>query len=128
MLKDLSGIVPSHTPPPPVGRFEPRSTEVERNAVAQPASIPTGNTDIASTVADANMTLDSVAEKAATKMFPGREIKVESFKDEPSGRFVYRVADKNSGQVIHESPPEELLRFFASAREGNPGPIVHLEA
>ncbi|MEZ5845593.1 MAG: hypothetical protein R3C70_02470 [Geminicoccaceae bacterium] len=29
---------------------------------------------------------------------------MESYRDEKSGRFVYRVADKQSGHVIHQSP------------------------
>jgi uncharacterized FlaG/YvyC family protein len=60
-------------------------------------------------------------------MFGGRDVSVESFYDEGSGRAVYRVADRVTGEVLVETPPEELLRFFASARERQSTPLVALE-
>ena len=76
---------------------------------------------------DAAQALNRAVEEAASTMFPGRDIQVKSHKDESSGRFVFRVADKQSGRVIHESPPEALLRFFASGRDPEGGPIVHVD-
>ena len=68
------------------------------------------------------------ASRAAEALFGGRDVSVESFYDEGSGRAVYRVADRVTGEILVETPPEELLRFFASARERPGSPLVALEA
>ena len=49
-------------------------------------------------------------------MFPEREVEVTSFHDRASGRIVCTVADRRSGEVLMQSPPDALLRFFASTR------------
>ena len=67
------------------------------------------------------------ASRAAEAMFGGRDVSVESFYDEGSGRAVYRVADRVTGEVLVETPPEKLLRFFASARERQSTPLLALE-
>ncbi|MEZ5823443.1 MAG: flagellar protein FlaG [Geminicoccaceae bacterium] len=129
MLKELSGTMPlQQTPSPQSARPEPRSNDIRPDPVSGVLADRSGAEENAATIVEQSRTLDQAAEKAARKMFPGREIQVESYRDEQSGRFVYRVADKQSGRVIHQSPPDELLRFFASAREGEAGPLVHLEA
>lgn len=68
------------------------------------------------------------ASRAAEVLFGGREVEVDSFYDEGSGRAVFRVADRRTGEVLVETPPEELLRFFASSREPAGSPLVVLEA
>jgi hypothetical protein len=68
------------------------------------------------------------ASRAAEALFRGRDVSVESFYDEGSGRAVYRVADRVTGEILVETPPEEMLRFFASARERPGSPLVALEA
>jgi hypothetical protein len=60
--------------------------------------------------------LTRAAEDAARELFTGRAVDISSFLDEKSGRYVCRVADRETGTVIAQTPPEELLRFFASAR------------
>jgi FlaG protein len=59
---------------------------------------------------------------------PDRDVSVDSRYDRATGRAVVRVADRRTGEVLFESPPEELLRFFASARERPGAPLVVLEA
>ena len=49
-------------------------------------------------------------------MFAEREVEVTSFHDRASGRIVCTVADRRSGEVLMQTPPEALLRFFASTR------------
>ena len=88
---------------------------------------PNGGLEQPNDGSDAAQALNKAVEEAASTMFPGRDIQVQSHKDESSGRFVFRVADKQSGRVIHESPPEALLRFFASGRDPEGGPIVHVD-
>lgn len=64
---------------------------------------------------------------AASTLFRDREVEVQGFRDAASGRFVYRVADRRSGEVLVQLPPEALLRFFASARDALE-PLVRIEA
>lgn len=69
-----------------------------------------------------------LAASAAAERFPGREVAVDSYYDTTVDRPVFRVADRRTGEVLLESPPEELLRFFAAAREPPGAPLVVLEA
>ena len=59
---------------------------------------------------------------------PDRDVSVDNRYDQATGRAVVRVADRRTGEVLFESPPEELLRFFASTREPPGAPLVTLEA
>jgi hypothetical protein len=69
-----------------------------------------------------------LASTAAADRFPGREVAVDSYYDEAAGRAVYRVADRRTGEVLVEAPPEELLRFFAAMRTPPGAPLVVLQA
>jgi hypothetical protein len=65
------------------------------------------------------------AAEAVAKALAGSDhLDVASFHDEDTGRFVTRVADKWSGRVLLQTPPEDLLRFLASTPEGGPPPTV----
>ncbi len=65
---------------------------------------------------------------AASTMFAGREVEVTSFHDQGSGRIVCKVADRSSGEVLMQSPPEALLRFFANTRDALAKPLLAVEA
>jgi uncharacterized FlaG/YvyC family protein len=53
---------------------------------------------------------------------------VTSFVDTESGRSVYRVADRTTGEVLMQSPAEELLRFYASSRVALERPLLAIDA
>ena len=72
--------------------------------------------------------LDRVSRAAARAIFADRDIEITSYRDEGTGRTVYRVADRTSGEVLHQSPPDALLRFFASARAALDQPLMAVEA
>mgnify|MGYP002076906426 CR=1 FL=1 len=76
----------------------------------------------------ADTSLERVVQQAARDLFPGREVAVESFYDKASGRFVHRIADGESGEVLAQTPSDSLLRFFASGRQPLGGPLLRLEA
>ena len=57
------------------------------------------------------------AVRVAPDLYPRRDIEVTTRIDEPTGRTVVRIADRASGQVLTQTPPEDLLRFYAAARE-----------
>lgn len=65
------------------------------------------------------------AAKAVAKAVAGsNNLEVSSFHDEATGRLVVRVADRWSGRVLIQIPPEDLLRFFASAPEIRQPPTI----
>jgi hypothetical protein len=72
--------------------------------------------------------LERLVEQAARELFPGREVAVQSFFDKESGRFVHRIADGESGELLMQTPPDELLRFFASGREPYGQPLLDIDA
>jgi hypothetical protein len=74
------------------------------------------------------LALDRAAKAAARAVFEQREVEVTSFHDEGTGRVVYRVADLKSGEVLLQTPPDALLRFFASTREALAEPLVAMIA
>lgn len=55
--------------------------------------------------------------RVAPNLYPHRDVEVTTRIDEPTGRTVVRIADRASGQVLTQTPPEDLLRFYAAARE-----------
>ena len=58
------------------------------------------------------------AAEAVAKAFAGsKDIQVDSFHDEGTGRYVTRITDRWSGRVLVQTPPDELLRFIASGQE-----------
>lgn len=80
------------------------------------------------TAVEPSQLLDRASRAAARAMFQDREVEITSFLDEDTGRTVYRVADRSSGEVLHQSPPDALLRFFATTRAALNGPLVAVEA
>lgn len=66
-------------------------------------------------------------EAAAQALHAEKTVEVSSFFDETTGRQIYRVADPVSGQVLSQSPPEELLRLYAAIREDT-APLVEVQA
>ncbi|MGD9508694.1 MAG: hypothetical protein AB7I59_04255 [Geminicoccaceae bacterium] len=77
--------------------------------------------------AEPSQALDRASRWAARALFQDRDVEVTSFQDKDSGRIVYRIADRASGQVLHQSPPDALLRFFASTRQSLERPLMAVE-
>ena len=71
---------------------------------------------------------EQATQMAASAMFAGREVEVTSFHDQGSGRIVCKVADRSSGEVLMQSPPDALLRFFANTRDALAEPLLAVEA
>lgn len=112
--------------PPAVPREQTRPAAGSPSGASAPAGLPAAGSSAGGPDA-----VGQAASRAAEELFHGRDVSVESFYDEGTGRAVYRVADRVTGEVLVETPPEELLRFFASAREhqAGGGPVlVALEA
>ncbi len=64
--------------------------------------------------------------EAARLRHPDREVRVLMVPDQTTDRVVVRVEDRQSGELVAQYPPEDLLRFYAAARAGDRGPIIDL--
>lgn len=107
----------------PTGGADVRPTVQQAAGVGASQPVPDAHSAVAPTEA-----LDRASRAAARAMFPGRDVEVTSFRDEGSNRLVYRVADRETGRVLVQSPPDALLRFYASARAAMAEPLVAVEA
>lgn len=105
------------------------ATEQQRHqgAEAPPVPIPAAPAAAQAGAAATVPPVERAIQLAASALFRDREVEVQGFRDAGSGRFVFRVADRRSGEVLMQEPPEALLRFFASARDAL-GPLVRIEA
>jgi hypothetical protein len=125
MLSELNQIVapgPARTPAASVADTTLKAvagTGVTATAAAQP---------LTHAAVEPGQALDRASRAALRAMFTDREVEISSFRDEGAGRVVYRVADRASGEVLLQSPPDALLRFFASARAALSEPLVSVEA
>jgi uncharacterized FlaG/YvyC family protein len=120
MLNQLPPIVPSSgasaSVRPDLRPIESESRRLLQPAVGKPEGEPAG------------ARLERIVEQAARDLFPGREVAVQSFYDKESGRYVHRIADGESGELLLQTPPDELLRFFASGREPFGQPLLEIDA
>jgi len=64
---------------------------------------------------DAQSVLNELLEEVMGDGFIDRELRISL--DEDSERFVYETVDLESGEVLHQFPPEDLLRVISSIRE-----------
>src|SRR5262249_5891472 len=104
MLNDLHPISTSLPPrSAPAGDSETRPIAQGTGVDAAP---PASNIRPLGSVVDPAEALDHASRVAARAMFPGRDIEVTSFRDEGSNRIVYRVADRETGRVLVQSPPD----------------------
>lgn len=67
---------------------------------------------------------------AVQDLFPDRDVDIRSFHDQGADRFVYRVADRRTGELLVQLPPDDLLRFYASSRRAGEAaePVLQLRA
>ncbi|HMR32201.1 MAG TPA: hypothetical protein PKA13_13340 [Geminicoccaceae bacterium] len=93
----------------------------------QAPSRPGAGTDAADLVSG-DEALHAAATRAAASLYSDREVEVSSFHDESTGRMVHRIADPYSGQVLMQSPSDELLRFYASSRPAADRPLLAIDA
>ncbi len=71
--------------------------------------------------------LDAAVREAARQMFGDRDVDVRGFHDPVTDRMVYRVVDNDSGRVLFQSPPDELLRFYALSRGAERQPLLRVD-
>jgi hypothetical protein len=114
---------------PVVARPTGSASAEPRVATADPAGARVPAVErLAPRAVEPSQALDRASQAAARALFRDHDVEVTSFQDEGTGRIVYRIADKASGQVLHQSPPDALLRFFASARRSLERPLLAVEA
>jgi len=99
------------------GSSRPDSVETTQVKIAEVASnVSTGKkksleslNQIASELRDAINALNSALEKSPTKAIITR--------DEELNRFIVRIADQKSGEVVREVPSEAVLKFARNLQE-----------
>ena len=62
-------------------------------------------------------TLALLLRQAGDAAFPGQAVDVVTFHDAESGHDVCRVTDRDTGAVLAQMPPDELLRLYVGARD-----------
>ena len=98
-------------------------------ASAAVAAVPSGSDTLTQAAVEPAQALEEVATAAAQDLFPDRDVDVRSFYDQGADRFVYQVADRSTGELLVELPPDDLLRFYASSRAGEAAePVLQLRA
>ena len=93
-------------------------TNEASNASAQVTATDRGNTGNRNTSTQQDP-LDRAAE-ALQSLLPAEDIANTSLRiqiDEGSGRFVYQSIDNDSGEVVRQFPPEDLLRLLSNVRD-----------
>lgn len=122
-LRTSQAVSPPRTEPITGGEVLPQPTAASQQAVeasVEPKVAVSGSQS-------GEQQVDQAAQKAAELMFSNKEVEVRGFQDDGSGRFVYRISDKTSGQVLAQTPPDALLRFYASY-ESVSKPLVSVDA
>ena len=123
----LTEITALHPPAP----ARPASPVADQPPAAhgEGAAVPAATAErLTARAVEPGQALDRASRAAARALFGGRDVEVTSYADEGTGRMVYRIADRASGEVLHQSPSDELLRFFASSRAALERPLVAVEA
>ncbi len=64
---------------------------------------------------DVAQRLGEVLKEVLGDDFNSRRLSIDQ--DEATGRFVYKVIDIDTGEVVRQFPPEEILRIVASIRD-----------
>ena len=66
-------------------------------------------TELSEEIKEAIATLNNVLERSPTKAI--------IFRDDQLNRYIVKIADKNSGEIIREIPSEAMLKFARNLRE-----------
>ena len=109
--RDLSSKASNKVSARPVAREEPdvAITEVARQVASEKQDSLESLNQIANELREAISTLNAALEKSPTKAIITR--------DEELNRFVVRIADQSSGEVVREIPSEAVLKFARNLQE-----------
>lgn len=80
------------------------------------------------TTSEGSSPLVDAVQSAGRGLFADREIETASFFDEATSRHVFRIADKFTGEILMQSPPEAILRLWADLRRPETAPLVAVTA
>lgn len=58
------------------------------------------------------------AERLVEPVINGVGVRIEFVLDEPTGRTIIRLYDKDSGELIRQIPPEEIMAFVRRFAQG----------
>lgn len=93
---------------------------------ADPAPAASGDPEVGQDATGAlERKLEGILKEVLGSDFTSRRLSIAQ--DEATGRFVYRVIDINTGEVLRQYPPDEILRIVARIREAE-GLVLDSEA
>lgn len=110
----MTKVDATQPPPAPQQNFAMEATAQRAQAVAvkKAESHETGATPKVG-VAEMRDKLQELADQA----FAGAAVELSISYDDSSGLFIYRGLDPESGEVVREYPPEEVLRRMRHLRD-----------
>lgn len=116
---DLQPVTPAAplTRRPPQEGAAPEESEPAARAAAGPGApgSPAAREEPATTALE--KTLETILKEVLGEDFSSRRLSIAQ--DEATGRFVYRVIDINTGEVIRQYPPDEILKIVAQIRQAS---------
>src|SRR5690242_17069521 len=99
--------MPASLPPAPVLPVHPHvgaASVGAVRAVPRPAGVPAAAFAVAPVDSTTGDVIQQAVSRAAERLFAGRDLMVESYLDETTGRAVSRIADRQTGEVLFQSP------------------------
>jgi hypothetical protein len=95
------------------------------SGISPPRDTRAGSTGLK---ADPGAQMLELARRVAADRFPARSLATETYCDGDTGRVIYRVSDRLTGEVLMQEPPEDLLRFYAVSRGAADRPLLSIDA
>jgi len=116
----MDKVAMSHPPPPSAqsksvqrGKAQQEGFALaldQANAAAEPAASPAANQRATATRAQE-------LQRLADEAFSDHNLRLSISFNKDVGRFIYRGIDRETGEVVREYPPEEVVERIATIRE-----------
>ena len=114
-LQPVAPAAPLTRRPPQEGAAPEESEPAARTAGPEVSGTTAAREEPATTALE--KTLETILKEVLGEDFSSRRLSIAQ--DEATGRFVYRVIDVNTGEVIRQYPPDEILKIVAQIRQAS---------
>lgn len=112
-LQPVAPAAPLTRRPPQEGAAPEESEPAARTTGPEAPGTTAAREEPATTALE--KTLETILKEVLGEDFSSRRLSIAQ--DEATGRFVYRVIDVNTGEVIRQYPPDEILKIVAQIRQ-----------
>ena len=114
-LQPVTPAAPLTRRPPQEGAAPEEGEPAARTAGPEVSGTTAAREEPATTALE--KTLETILKEVLGEDFSSRRLSIAQ--DEATGRFVYRVIDVNTGEVIRQYPPDEILKIVAQIRQAS---------